>query len=63
MIERRDQKGKGQRKSNIVLPIIGIVTARKCKHCGHHDIGITTDEGRFLSLKPGMKVQIVPKKS
>lgn len=42
--------------------IRGIVTAQQCKHCGHHEIGITTEEGRFLSLKPGMKVQIVPKR-
>lgn len=38
--------------------IKGIVTARKCEHCGHHEIGITTESGEYVSLKPGMKIEI-----
>jgi hypothetical protein len=36
----------------------GMVTARKCECCGHHEIGITTDDGEYLALKPGMIVEI-----
>lgn len=39
--------------------IRGTVTARKCKHCGHHEIGLITENGRYLPLNPGMKVEIV----
>ncbi len=39
--------------------IRGTVTARKCKHCGHHEIGLVTENGRYLPLTPGMKVEIV----
>jgi len=38
--------------------IEGVVTARKCDCCGHHEIGITTETGEYISLKPGMKIQI-----
>ena len=38
--------------------IKGVVTARKCDCCGHHEIGITTDFGEYISLKPGMKIQL-----
>jgi len=38
--------------------IEGVVTARKCDCCGHHEIGITTQTGEYISLKPGMKIQI-----
>ncbi|MBC8278445.1 MAG: hypothetical protein H8E46_09450 [FCB group bacterium] len=37
----------------------GEVTARKCDCCGHHEIGITTDDGEYIPLKPGMIVQII----
>jgi hypothetical protein len=36
----------------------GVVTARKCPHCGHHEMGITTDEGEYFPLKPGMKIEL-----
>ena len=36
----------------------GIVTARQCGHCGHHEIGVTTDTHEYIALKPGMKVEI-----
>lgn len=38
--------------------IKGTVTARKCEHCGHHEIGITTESDEFIQLKPGAKVTI-----
>ena len=38
---------------------IGIVTARKCDLCDHNEIGITTDQGNFIPLKPGMVVNII----
>ncbi len=37
----------------------GVVTARKCKNCGHHEIGIITEDGHYLGLKPGMKVEVI----
>jgi hypothetical protein len=38
--------------------IEGVVTARKCDCCGHHEIGITTPDGAYIALKPGMKTTI-----
>ena len=38
--------------------IKGVITARKCDCCGHHEIGIVTKSGEYISLKPGMKIQI-----
>jgi hypothetical protein len=37
----------------------GIVTPKKCDQCGHHEIGITTEKGDYLPLKPGMKVEVI----
>jgi len=37
----------------------GRVIARKCRCCGHHEIGIETDTGGFLCLKPGMEIKII----
>ena len=36
--------------------ITGIVTARKCECCDHHEIGVITHTGEYFPLKPGMKV-------
>jgi hypothetical protein len=49
--------------SNIIKGerIRGTVTARKCKNCGHHEIGLITESGRYLPLNPGMKVEVVKK--
>ena len=44
-------------------PIDGIVTARQCECCGHHEIGITTEEGTYVPLKPGMQVRILQEES
>ncbi len=35
------------------------VTARKCECCGHHEIGITTESGDYIQLKPGMVIEIL----
>ena len=39
--------------------VTGIVTARKCEHCDHHEIGVTTQTGKYVPLKQGMKVEII----
>lgn len=40
-------------------PILtGTVTARKCPHCGHHEVGITDSYGRFFALTPGTEVEV-----
>jgi hypothetical protein len=39
--------------------IQGIVTAKKCECCGHHEMGITSRSGKYIALKPGMKVKII----
>ncbi len=39
--------------------IRGIVAARKCKHCGHHEIGLITKEGRYVPLNPGMELEVI----
>ena len=36
----------------------GRVTARKCQHCGHHEIGLEKIDGVYIPLKPGMGVKI-----
>lgn len=36
----------------------GIVSARKCLTCGHHEIGLTAEDGTFIALTPGMKASI-----
>jgi len=43
-------------KANPRFPIKGVVKAKKCPHCGHHEIGIITEAGDFMTLKPGMKI-------
>jgi len=40
--------------------LTGTVTSRKCPTCGHHEIGITTQEGVFYPLRPGTRVQVLP---
>jgi hypothetical protein len=40
----------------------GIVTARTCKCCGHHDIGIVTQDGAYVGLSPGMKITMTEQK-
>jgi len=38
--------------------IMGTVTTQLCKCCGHHEVGITTQAGEFIPLRPGMRVTI-----
>ncbi|MGD9383359.1 MAG: hypothetical protein PVH55_04860 [Desulfobacterales bacterium] len=42
--------------------IIGIVTAKKCECCGHHEVSITSRAGKYIPFKPGMTVKIIEKK-
>ncbi len=37
----------------------GMVKARTCKHCGHHEIGIITRKGEYIPLKSGMKIVVL----
>ena len=46
-------------KAHPHLPIKGVVKARECAHCGHHEIGIITEAGKFVALKPGMKIAVL----
>jgi hypothetical protein len=36
----------------------GVVTPRTCDACGHHEIGITAQNGTYIPLKPGMKIRV-----
>jgi len=38
----------------------GTVVSRKCECCGHHEIGIKTEAGKFVPLKPGNQVRVIP---
>ena len=52
-------KKSPEKKNNLNKAVTGVVTARKCKHCDHHEIGVTTQTGEYVPLKPGMKVVII----
>jgi hypothetical protein len=39
--------------------IEGVVTARPCDCCGHHEIGIVVGSGEYLPLRPGIRVRII----
>jgi len=41
------------------MPLTGIVTAKNCPSCGHHEVGFTTDDGAFHPLSPGTRIQIL----
>jgi len=45
-------------KHSAEQPQSGRVAARKCPHCGHHEIGMEDSDGRFVALKPGTKVTL-----
>ena len=38
---------------------VGTVVARKCEHCGHHELGIENEAGQYYPLREGMKVEII----
>jgi dihydrodipicolinate reductase len=40
----------------------GIVTVRTCDCCGHHEIGMMTQDGKYVRLKPGMKITVTEQK-
>jgi hypothetical protein len=40
----------------------GVVTARICECCGHHEIGMMTQDGKYVRLRPGMKITIIEQK-
>jgi hypothetical protein len=43
----------------IEMPLAGIVAARKCPSCGHHEVGFTTKDGVFHPLSPGTRIQVL----
>lgn len=49
-------------KDNHKESLEGIVTARTCDCCGHHEIGMMTQDGKYVRLKPGMKISIIDQK-
>ena len=51
---------RGGRKTDPKSMIQGVVRARKCRHCGHHEIGIVTKSGEYLALKTGMRIMVFP---
>ncbi len=53
--KKRDPKGP---KAFPRSQIKGVVEARKCKYCGHHENGVVTEAGDYLPLRPGMKIMV-----
>jgi hypothetical protein len=41
-------------------PLIGKVSSRKCPVCGHHEVGMITQDGNFHPLKSGTRIQLNP---
>ena len=58
--EKRSKADRGGRKTDPKSMIQGVVRARKCRHCGHHEMGIVTKSGEYIPLKPGMKIAVFP---
>ena len=58
--EKRSKADRGGRKPNPKSMIQGVVRARKCRHCGHHEIGIVTKFGEYFALKTGMRIMVFP---
>jgi hypothetical protein len=59
MGERKGKVKQGGRKPKPRSTIYGVVKARTCKHCGHHEMGIIMKSKKYLPLKPGMKIMIL----
>ena len=55
MTRNQDTASKPMRRS----PIKGVVISKKCSSCGHHEIGIITEAGKFVALRPGMKIAVL----
>jgi hypothetical protein len=61
-MENQKRKTRNQGTASKAMhrcPIKGVVISRKCSFCGHHEVGIITETGRFLALKSGMKIAIL----
>ena len=56
---KKSKADRGGKKTDPKSMIQGVVRARKCKHCGHHEIGIVTGCGEYIPLKPGMKIAVL----
>lgn len=54
-IDAKDNKNRGHAPETIE----GIVSARKCDCCGHHEMGVVLESGEYIALKPGMVVTII----
>ena len=52
-------KKSSEEKDDHKKSIQGIVTAKKCEYCGHHEMGITSRAGKYIAFKPGMTVKII----
>ena len=37
------------------MNVLGKIVARKCDSCGHHEIGLETENGEYIVLKPDMR--------
>ena len=59
MIKENERLDMKVSKARSHLPIKGVVKARECPHCGHHEIGIGTETGDCMALKPGMKIAVL----
>jgi hypothetical protein len=57
----KKQKRQTQKKSDPTTkrPIRGVIRARKCAACNHHEMGIITKKGGYFPLKPGMRVEVI----
>ena len=55
---KKPKASRGKNQSGSLPPVEGVVVARKCKYCQHHEIGVKTKKG-YLPLKPGMKIEVM----
>ena len=58
-MERSDMARKAQDRQRDLKSVSGKVKARKCKHCGHHEIGIVTKKEKFIVFDPADKVVLI----
>ena len=57
--KRKTRNPRMASKATRRSPTKGVVVSRKCSSCEHHEIGVISRTGKFLSLKPGMKIAIL----
>jgi hypothetical protein len=57
---KRSKALRGGRKPSPKSMIQGVVKSRKCRHCGHHEIGIVTKSGEYRGLKRGVRIMVFP---